>query len=91
LSSRCRGPIASRLNAMDAFLHNADPEHAQWRDLQIGLVAAQLAFVNSARRSLHRAQRPPLAWRAFGTAPTGLPGVPGRALPGSARPMPGAD
>jgi hypothetical protein len=50
--------ISDRLTAMDTFLHSTEARDAQWRDLQVDLVAAQMTFVNNARRSLDRALLP---------------------------------
>jgi hypothetical protein len=48
--------LAEVLNAMDVFVHRGEEQAEGWRELQAELIAAQMGFVNTARRSLDRLQ-----------------------------------
>ncbi|MGW1029341.1 hypothetical protein ACWD4J_37645 [Streptomyces sp. NPDC002577] len=48
--------LAEVLNAMDVFVHRDAPQAEGWRELQAELTAAQMEFVNTARRGLDRRQ-----------------------------------
>ena len=48
--------ISDILVQMDGYVHSGQRDEDQWQRLQNALVDAQMAFVNTARRSLSRAQ-----------------------------------